>query len=116
MKLDISQLFVPGFSCCGEIANFSENSDPFQMHKDMFPECLFVKKVLQQSLDLSSVKHETSCLRCEINEKNIICEPCKHLAYCSGCKLLVDHCAYCSSKCTSFREISNLETVDIDLL
>lgn len=89
----------------------------------MFPECLFVKKLLKASSSSSSTieplgsrENENVCRRCEINQRNVVCEPCNHVAFCSKCIAFVDNCAYCSEKCTSFKEIYTLETVEVEIV
>lgn len=84
----------------------------------MFPECLFVKKLLKASsfstLESSGSKeNDNTCRRCEINKTNVVCEPCNHIVFCNKCIAFADNCAYCSGKCTSFREIYPLESVEI---
>lgn len=107
-----SQISFAGFSCCGEIANFNADSEPSKMHAEMYPECLFVKKLLKA---FSPFDDGNRCMRCEINEKDMICEPCNHLAFCNSCKNFVDNCAYCSEKCTSFKKMFPLESVEVEI-
>lgn len=73
---------VQCFSCRIKLENWTDNDDPFTVHKEISPKCEYLCN------DVTSI--QLMCDICAENSKNICFIPCGHIVCCSECSTNVE--------------------------
>jgi baculoviral IAP repeat-containing protein 7/8 len=108
------------YYCGGGIEGFITEDIIWEEHAYWFPKCIlvrtlkgidYIKKVqekkekelnLKIECQMPTANSNTNCKVCLENVAEILYLPCRHIASCRRCKLLLMKCPVCRQKCDSF--------------
>lgn len=96
--------------CRCVIGGWNRESDPFEVHREIFPQCQYIQQILSSDVQIiaefENKRHESrnsitleSSLVCKIcfdNEVSVRFN-CKHVVTCKDCSVRLIHCPICRS-------------------
>uniref|UniRef100_T1K3K0 RING-type domain-containing protein n=2 Tax=Tetranychus urticae TaxID=32264 RepID=T1K3K0_TETUR len=106
---------VTCYFCAGTIANWLPNDDPWQIHANLFPDCMyvylkrgrnFIRLQLAKVRSISSYeppkevdddKSRYECKICLSAEISVVFKPCEHMITCYDCATQFTTCPWCKS-------------------